>query len=91
MYTYHPVFNYLKKIINSKKYGEIKYVISNFRFPSLNIKDNRYKKNLGNGFFFDAASYLISLETYLFGKSKKKMSFKLEKIRREVDLRGFIF
>ena len=34
MYAYHPVFKYLKGIIESNKLGKVKYVISNFRFPS---------------------------------------------------------
>ena len=65
MYVYHPVFSYVKKIIEKRKYGTIKHVVSNFKFPSLNKKKNRYFKKLKNGFFFDAAVYPISLENYL--------------------------
>ena len=90
MYAYHPVFSYIKKLIEKKKFGSIKYVISNFKFPSLNKHDNRYSKKLGNGFFLDAAVYPISLETYLFNfRSKPKII--QEKIKQLVDLRGYTF
>ena len=91
MYTYHPVFKYLKKIIQSKKYGNIKYVISNFRYPSLKKNDNRYKINEGKGFFNDAASYLVSLESYLFSNSNLNFKVTTKKIKNKVDLRGYIF
>lgn len=90
MYVHHPVFNYVKNIINSKKFGKINYVISNFRYPSLKKNNNRYNINKGGGFFFDAASYLISLESYLFDNLKKE-KFEIKKIKKRVDLRGFIF
>ena len=91
MYTYHPVFDYLKKIIQSKRYGKINYVISNFRYPSLKKTDNRYKTNEGKGFFNDAASYLVSLESYLFNSSKINFKKIIKKIKKKIDLRGYIF
>lgn len=91
MYTYHPVFDYLKKLINSKRFGKFKYIISNFRYPSLKKSDNRYKFNEGKGFFNDAASYLISLESYLFNNFKTNFNFKSKKIKKKIDLRGYIF
>ncbi len=90
MYVYHPVFSYIKQLIEKKKYGPIKYVVSNFKFPSLNKKDNRYFKNLGNGFFLDAAVYPVSLENYLF-KFKNKPKILQETFKNVVDLRGYIF
>ena len=65
-YVYHPVFKFIKQQIKKRKYGELKYVISNFRYPSRDPKDNRYKTEEGDGFYYDSASYLISLENYLF-------------------------
>ena len=91
MYSYHPVFEYVKKIVKSKKYGNINYVISNFRYPSLKKKDNRYKANEGNGFFNDAASYLISLESYLFDNFNSNFKSITKKIKKKIDLRGYIF
>ena len=41
MYIYHPVFNYVKKLVKSKKYGKVRYLISNFRYPSLERNNNR--------------------------------------------------
>lgn len=91
MYSYHPVFKYVKNLIRSKKFGKIRYVISNFRFPSLKKNNNRYKVNEGNGFFNDAASYLISLESYLFENRWLGDFFKAKKIKKKIDLRGYIF
>ena len=91
MYSYHPVFKYLKNLINSKKFGKIRYVISNFRFPSLPKKDNRYKKHLGNGFFNDAASYLVSLESYLFENFNLNFKFESKILKKKIDLRGYFF
>ncbi len=90
MYVYHPVFSCVKKIIEKKKYGAIKHVVSNFKFPSLDKNNNRYFKKLGNGFFFDAAVYPISLENYLF-KFKIKPKILHESFKKEVDLRGHTF
>ncbi len=89
MYLYHPAFQYVKKIIKNKEYGNIRYIVSNFRFPSLDIENNRYKSKLGSGFFFDAGSYLVSLDLNLFKRSKT--DFYTQKIKKKVDLRGSIF
>lgn len=90
MYIYHPAFKFIKNLILKKKYGKLNYLISNFRFPSLEKKNNRYKNNEGAGFFYDSACYLVSLENILF---KKKASNKIikQKIFNNVDLRGNIF
>ena len=90
MYVYHPVFSYIKKLIEKRKYGPIKYVVSNFKFPSLNKNNNRYFKKLGNGFFFDAAVYPISLENYLF-KFRNKPKILQKTFKKVVDLRGYTF
>ena len=91
MYRYHPVFEYVKKIIQSKRYGKINYIISNFRYPSLKKTDNRYKIYEGKGFFNDAASYLISLESYLFNNFTLNFKSTIKKIKKKIDLRGYIF
>ena len=87
MFAYHPVFQSIKSIIKKKILGEIKYVISNFKFPSQDKKNNRYFKKLGNGYFYDAAVYPISLENYLFNFKHKSKVF-TEIIKEQVDLRG---
>ncbi len=89
MYFYHPVFKYIETLIKKKRYGKIIYLISNFRYPSLDKNNNRYKKNEGNGFLLDAASYLISFDNYFF--KKKKFFFNSQKIKDKVDLRGNFF
>ena len=92
MYVYHPAFQYIEKLINSRKYGKLHYIISNFRFPSLNRKNNRYNKEQGDGFFYDSAVYLLSLENYFFNK-KGKINFtsNSQNIKEKVDLRGNIY
>lgn len=85
MYMHHPVFKEIEKSIKSKKYGKLNYVISNFKFPFLNKNNNRYKKDKGNGFWFDAACYLISFDNYFFGVKKK---IKKINIKDKVELRG---
>ena len=90
MYLYHPLFYRLKKLINEKKRGKLRYVVSNFRFPSLNKDNQRYKKKLGDGFFYDAAVYQISVENYLFKNSLiNKKEIEQLKIRKKVDLKGY--
>ena len=64
--------------------------MSNFRFPSLNKDNQRYKKKLGGGFFYDAAVYLLSVENYLFNNTSiNKKNIEQLNIRKKVDLRGF--
>ena len=89
MYTYHPVFDYVKKFINKQSLGPIEYVISNFRYPSLKSNDDKYKKNLGNGFYYDSAVYPVSLENYLF-EFKFKPKIIKKTFKSKVDLRGYI-
>lgn len=87
MYRYHPVFNEIKKMIKSKNYGNIRYLISNWKFPHLEKKRSMYLKKKGNGFWYDSASYLLSLDNYFFTKKKK---ITVTKIRKDITLRGAI-
>ncbi len=90
MYTYHPIFYKIKNLINEKKRGKLRYIISNFRFPSLNKNNNRYKKNAGGGFFYDAATYLISLENYLFNNVDiSKKNIQQLTVSKKIDLKGY--
>ena len=91
MYQYHSLFNFIKdKIILNKK-NKVKYVISNFRFPSIDKKNNRYNPKLGNGFFFDCACYLLSIENFFFNKTAIYQKTNFQYIKENVLLRGNIF
>ncbi|MAW17712.1 MAG: hypothetical protein CMJ01_04080 [Pelagibacteraceae bacterium] len=87
MYMHHPLFKQIEKIIRSKKYGKLKYIIANWKHPHLDKNYSQYKKDQGAGFWYDGASYLISFDNYFFVSKKKMTYFKLKK---EVDLRGNI-
>ena len=89
MFIYHPVFKYLKKIIDKKK-SDLLYVKSEFTIPSLDKKNNRYDLKKGGGFYNDLAIYPISLENFLFNNSKilKKKNFIYSE--KKIPLRGFL-
>lgn len=89
MYLYHPVFKYLKKIIDKKK-NDLLYVKSEFTIPSLDKKNNRYNLQKGGGFYNDLAIYPISLENYLFDNIKisKKKNFIFSE--KKIPLRGYL-
>ncbi len=89
MYIYHPVFKYLKKIIDKKK-NDLLYVKSEFTIPSLDKKNNRYSLHKGGGFYNDLAIYPISLEHYLFDNIKisRKKNFIFSE--KKISLRGYL-
>jgi predicted dehydrogenase len=89
MFLYHPAFSYVKNLLKQKKYGKLEYLISNFRFPSLDKENHRYNYK-GGGFFLDAACYLLALENYLFNKNSLINIFS-QRIKDKFDLRGNIY
>ena len=68
MYRFHKAFDFIKKKIKNKK---INFVYSAFKIPSLKQKNFRYQKKQG-GFYWDTATYPISLDTLLFNEKKIK-------------------
>lgn len=84
MFFYHPAYKFIKKI-NKKN---LVNVISNFRFPSLDNKNNRYFKSEGNGFLFDSACYLVALENNLFNENIVKKKIIYSQIKKNVSLKG---
>jgi len=89
MFLYHPAFSYVKNLLKQKKYGKLEYLISNFRFPSLDKENHRYNYK-GGGFFLDTACYLLALENYLFNKNWPINIFS-QRIKDKFDLRGNIY
>ena len=55
--------NKLRTLINEKKRGKLRYVVSNFRFPSLNKDNQRYKKNWVEAFFMMPLFICYQLKT----------------------------
>ena len=90
MYKFHKLFKFLDNILKSKKL-KVEYLIGNFRFPFLNKKNNRYFSNLGNGFFWDAACYLLSFDNYFFSDFKKSIIINKQFIEKKIVHRGNIF
>ena len=89
MYVYHPIFRYLKNIVNNNK-SQILYVKSEFTIPSLDKKNNRYDLKKGGGFYNDLAIYPLSLEYYLFNSKKLHNVKKFIYSKKKVPLRGFL-
>ncbi len=85
MYMHHPLFKLIEKIMKNKVYGKLRYLVSNWKHPSLKKTNNHYDKNKGNGFWFDSASYLLSFDNFFF-KEKKKITKQF--IKKDVMLRG---
>ena len=89
MYLYHPIFKYLKNIIDQKK-NKILYVKSQLTIPSLSKSNNRYIHNKGGGFYNDLAIYPLSLEYYLFNSKKLFNINKSTYLEKKISLRGYI-
>ena len=65
-YTSHPLFIKLRKILSSKKIGEIIKVKSSFKIPLNDKKNFRFNNNYGGGALFDVGFYPISTMFTLF-------------------------
>ena len=77
-YTSHPLFIKLRKILSSKKIGEITKVESSFKIPLNDRKNFRFHNNCGGGALFDVGFYPISTMFTLFGSKR----IKIEKIKK---------
>ena len=90
-YTSHPLFIKLRKILSSKKIGEITKVESSFKIPLNDRKNFRFHNNCGGGALFDVGFYPISTMFTLFGSKR----IKIEKIKfnkkNKLDISGNLF
>jgi len=67
MYLFHRQFLELKKLLESKKYGEVISLEAKFGFPHLDVNNIRYSKKLGGGALNDTGAYTISAILNLLG------------------------
>jgi NDP-hexose-3-ketoreductase len=88
MYKYHAQFELLKRIINSNKYGKLKYVVASFKIPHLNENDIRYSPQLNGGALLDVGFYPVSALAYLFPELHYSGSSVASEVDYEVDLSG---
>lgn len=65
-YTSHPLFIKLRKILSTRKIGEIIKVKSSFKIPLNDKKNFRFNNNYGGGALFDVGFYPISTMFTLF-------------------------
>ena len=90
MYRFHKQFQHLKKLLDSKKYGEVIKLDCEFGFPHLNKDDIRYNKHLCGGALYDAGAYTISAARNLLGdKGDVVWSKMIEPNEFEVDILGY--
>lgn len=68
-FRFHSQLEFIKKIINEGKIGELRSVSACFGFPPFKDSDNiRYKKNLGGGALLDAGAYPIKVSQIFLGE-----------------------
>ena len=87
-YTSHPLFIKLRKILSSKKIGEIIKVKSSFKIPLNDKKNFRFNNNYGGGALFDVGFYPISTMFTLFNSK----IIEIEKVKlikkNKIDMAG---
>jgi NDP-hexose-3-ketoreductase len=67
MYRFHNQFKLLKKLLESKKYGEVIRIDCSFGFPHLAADNIRYNNSLCGGSTYDAGAYTLSAARLLLG------------------------
>jgi NDP-hexose-3-ketoreductase len=90
MYRFHAHFSELKRLVESKKYGDVIKLDCEFGFPHLNQEDIRYRKDLCGGATYDAGAYTLSSVRYLLGNEVNVVWSKTIKFDDfQVDTRGY--
>lgn len=85
MFLYHPQFNNLYKILNSRKNGALLYGNIIFTIPNLSINNFRYNKKLGGGAYLDMGIYIFSFLFFIFGKKVYLKKLEILKGKKNVD------
>jgi hypothetical protein len=77
-FRFHSQLEYIKKILQTGKIGDLRNVKSSFGFPPFNDKENiRYKKELGGGALLDAGAYPIKISQIFLGDDISVMASSL--------------
>jgi NDP-hexose-3-ketoreductase len=88
MYKYHKAYNYVKRLIKTSCYGNLKQVGASFKIPHLNENNIRYNKQLNGGALFDVGFYPLSFMVSLFDDMKMVSSIIKSEENFDVDLSG---
>ena len=88
VFSYHPVFKYLKKVI---KENEINKIFSFFKIPLINNKDFRFQNIPGSGAEYDMSVYSLGFFNSLMDENVENIELlnmtKLGNITKSFDLK----
>lgn len=71
MFQYHSQIEYIQKMIEDGKVGDLRLIRIAFGFPKRSANDFRYNKKLGGGALLDCGGYTIKLASMFLGESSK--------------------
>lgn len=73
MYRLHPQWQYVKKLVDDGKIGELKTIQSFFSYYNVDMNNIRNKKNAAGGAMMDIGCYCVSWSRLLFGKEPERV------------------
>ncbi len=68
MYRFHPLWKYVKNLIETNQIGNINYVHSAFSYNNPSVSNIRNIKEFGGGGLLDIGCYAISVPRFILGK-----------------------